>query len=79
MEFQTAKKAIDYFFNLIRNNKGKTKNNYISIGFYGGEAALEFSLIRDIVKCIKEKMLIMGMSDIFKPRFRLSTNGYKLR
>ena len=43
MDFNTAKKAIDFYIN------HSTDNSIISIGFYGGEPLLEFELIK---KCI---------------------------
>jgi uncharacterized protein len=78
MTYQTATKAVNCFLNLINNNKGQTKNNSISIGFYGGEALLEFELIKKIVKYVREKTLELGMNDIYNIKFRISTNGYLL-
>lgn len=78
MEFHTAKSAVDLFFKLLKNKKTRQKRRTISISFYGGEALLEFNLIRKIVKYAKNEFKKLMMGNTFKLRFRISTNGHLL-
>jgi len=78
MELLTAKKAVDLFFKNPDNKNRLLKINSISIGFYGGEALLEFSLIKDIVKYARDKLAEKKLDNVFELQFRLSTNGYLL-
>lgn len=63
MGFETAKKAIDFFFDHIIDNAR------VPIGFYGGEPLLEFDLIVKCVEYIEEKN---EGKDI---QFGITTNG----
>lgn len=60
MSFETAKKAIDFFFD------HSVENSEVAIGFYGGEPLLEFDLITKCVEYIKEKNegknILLGMT-----------------
>ncbi len=67
MNFETAKKAIDFFFD---HNIDSAK---VPVGFYGGEPLLEFDLIVQCVEYIEEKM---EGKDI---QFGLTTNGTLLQ
>lgn len=63
MDFETAKKAIDFFF------AHSTESANVAIGFYGGEPLLEFNLIKkcvDYINTINEGKHIM---------FSMTTNG----
>lgn len=51
MTLNTAKAAIDFFWS------HSSKSNNLSFGFYGGEPLLEFELIKETVKYIKEKFI----------------------
>lgn len=50
MDFQTAKKAIDF---LAEHSKNR---NEVIIGFYGGEPLLEFSLMKQCVEYAEERL-----------------------
>ena len=70
MEFEVAKKAVDYYFRV--NDKSIEYNPYImpSIGFYGGEPLLAWDVIVKVVNYIKNK------TD--KCLFSITTNGLLL-
>lgn len=57
MSWETAKKAIDFFY------AHSTNNNYLTFGFYGGEPLLEFELIKKIVSYVKD--LFKGKGKLF--------------
>jgi sulfatase maturation enzyme AslB (radical SAM superfamily) len=78
MELSTAKKAVDLFLKTLGNKKRGVKYNKVYIGLYGGEALLEFGLIKDIVKYVKVKVAQKGLDKLYEVEFRLSTNGYLL-
>lgn len=63
MSFETAKKAIDFFFD------HSVENPDITIGFYGGEPLLEFELIEKCVAYAKTK------SEGKTLHFGMTTNG----
>ena len=63
MNFETAKKAIDFFLEHTSN----TSN--IIIGFYGGEPLLEFNLIKQCVTYVEQ--IVEGK----KVLFNMTTNG----
>lgn len=67
MTFDTAKRAIDFFLD------HSLENSDISIGFYGGEPLLEFDLIRQCVKYVKENC------EGKRVRFSMTTNGTLLK
>lgn len=49
MNFETAKQAVDFYYNHSKNI------DIASISFYGGEPLLEFELIRNIVEYCEMK------------------------
>lgn len=67
MMFETAKKAVDFFF------AHSIDNARVSIGFYGGEPLLEFDLIEKIVDYISQK------NEGKKVVYGLTTNGTLLK
>jgi uncharacterized protein len=69
MNFTTAKKAIDYFFSLLREGKKYNPIRKSAIGFYGGEPLLNFKLIKECVEYIKN-----SNSDI-NIMYGMTTNG----
>ena len=79
MNFTTARKAIDYLITLIINKKRNLKYNTINIGFYGGEALLEFKLVQKIMAYAKTKFQEKSLKDKFVLEFQLNTNGYLLK
>lgn len=50
MDFKLAKKAIDFFINHSRESKS------ITLGFYGGEPLLEYSLIKQCIEYIENQV-----------------------
>lgn len=69
MDFSTAKKAIDQFFQLIETKKRYNPLKYATITFYGGEPLLNFNLIRDCVNYIDSQY------DDYSPKYNMTTNG----
>lgn len=67
MEFETAKKAIDFFL------EHSIESSEIVVGFYGGEPLLEFELIKQCVQYVNTK--IEGK----KVSFNMTTNGTLLK
>jgi len=63
MSYETAKKAIDYFFSTERMNE------FASIGFFGGEPMLNWKLITSIVPYFE------GRAFPRKVKFHITTNG----
>ncbi len=55
MDFTIAKKAIDYYFSLLKEGKRYNPLRKPAIGFYGGEPLLNFKLIKRIVNYIENK------------------------
>jgi uncharacterized protein len=78
MDLNTAKKAVDLFLKTLGNKHREVRYNTVYIGFYGGEALLEFNLIKNIVKYAKAKAAQNGLDKLYNIEFRLSTNGYLL-
>lgn len=70
MTLETAKKAIDLYFEIYEKRKLRGLNKRPSITFYGGEPLLEFKLIKEIV-CYAENI----NKDI---KFNFTTNGVLL-
>jgi uncharacterized protein len=68
MSLSIAKKAIDYYLTLIKNNSKYNPIRKPAIGFYGGEPLLNFNLIKKCVQYVdsnyENKML-----------YALTTNG----
>lgn len=63
MSFDTAKKAMDFFFD------HSIENPDVTIGFYGGEPLLEFELVQKCVEYAKNR------SEGKRVRFGMTTNG----
>ena len=78
MDLNTAKKAVNLFFQLLLNKRRKSKIRKIFVGFYGGECLSEFELIKDIIHYAESTALATGINKIFNLRFRITTNGYLL-
>jgi uncharacterized protein len=82
MSWSTAKSAIEYFFNWMMEHKNlRTAPYFISIGFYGGEALLNFDLFHKAVDysryMYKKQIVPVGFKDT-KIGFGLTTNGVLL-
>ena len=74
LDFSVAKNIIDYFICNWTSNKNSSHKKGITIGFYGGEALLNFDLISQIVSYVKS-------TEIFKENhigFTMTTNGVLL-
>jgi len=55
MDFETAKKAIDYYFYLLEEAKKYNPWREPAVGFYGGEPLLNFKLVKRCVEYIKKE------------------------
>ena len=69
MSWETAKKAIDYYFEMF---KVAEEYNYIripTVNFYGGEPLLNYALIKQCV------LYINAHYSQFKPNYSMTTNG----
>ncbi len=69
MDFKTAKKAIDYYFKLIKEGLKFNPLRRPGIGFYGGEPLLNFELIKICVEYIKKEY------PTYETQFTITTNG----
>lgn len=69
MRFETAKAAIDYYFNSIKVGQDYNPLRRPSVAFYGGEPLLNFSLIKQCVEYIKE------VYPDYNTYFTITTNG----
>ena len=78
MSLDTAKKMFDLIVRLAGSEERSIRNNHINVSFYGGEPLLEIQLIRDIMDYAQQLFIRQGIDHKFKPRYRLSTNGYLL-
>lgn len=78
MSFDTAKKAVDLYFKTLIKKIRNVKYDSVYIGFYGGEALLEFDLVRDIIYYAKQKIIEDQINKQCDIVFRISTNGYLL-
>lgn len=67
MNFETAKKAIDYYMYLHRRRQQAGFKKSPMIGFYGGEPLLEFKLIEQVIEHCN--------ANGFEPDYYLTTNG----
>ncbi len=72
MDENTARAAIDLFFNNFENAQKSNPLQDPYIGFYGGEPLLNRELIRYAVNYIEEKY------SKFHPKYNMTTNGYLL-
>ena len=66
MDFETAKKAVDVFLDLLEKN-GKSEGN---IRFFGGEPLLDFSLITRVVEHVKQ-----NKNENITIHFMVNSNG----
>lgn len=64
MEFETARKGVDYIFSLIKDRKKKQ----FTLGFYGGEPLLNIETIKQIVEYSKNRFSRWDL------RFNMTTN-----
>ncbi len=69
MDFFTARKAIDYYFSLLKEGNRYNPLRKPSIGFYGGEPLLNFGLIKECVEYIKNKY------NGYEVHYGMTTNG----
>jgi len=69
MSFSTARKAIDYFANLLYNGRKFNPKREFSIAFYGGEPLLNFHLIKKCVEYVKQNYPDLGF------HYAITTNG----
>ncbi|WP_336247428.1 radical SAM protein [Methanothrix soehngenii] len=72
MDFDTAKKAIDYFISLLNEGKKYNPIRKPALGFYGGEPLLNFGLIK---KCIE---YIESIYNDYEIIYTITTNGSML-
>jgi uncharacterized protein len=73
MPFKTARLFIDYIINYWKNNPSVSTEQYIYIGFYGGEPLLNIRLIKSIVAYLKKIVLPYK-----KFQFGMTTNAILL-
>lgn len=71
MSFETAKKAIDFYYKLLDDYRFRKPGKKANINFFGGEALLEFELMKKIVEYAKANTT----RDV---AFNITTNGYLL-
>lgn len=69
MNSDTAKKAIDYYFSLLKGGMRYNPKRQPSLAFYGGEPLLNFNLIKMCVEYIQKEY------SNYKTRYTLTTNG----
>ena len=69
MDFETAKKALDYYATLIEEGRGYNPVRRPALGFYGGEPLLHFDLIKDCIHYLKTTYPHIDFL------FSLTTNG----
>lgn len=53
IDFETAKSAIDMYFNLLEEGKLLNPNRTAAVSFYGGEPLINFDIIKKCIKYIK--------------------------
>ena len=68
MDFDVAKKAVDYYFSIIKENMERNALRKPTINFYGGEPLLEFNLIKQVVEYVRS----IYRGDVL---FSTTTNG----
>ncbi|WP_418791990.1 radical SAM protein [Phosphitispora sp. TUW77] len=71
MSLQVAKKAVDYYLDNIARIRRSDPCRTAVITFYGGEPLLQFPLIEEVVRYIREKKVANVL-------FTISTNGLLL-
>ena len=73
LNFDTAKKAVDYYMTGALAKYRKNPNSYPTIGFYGGEPLLQFPVIRQIVEYVDREYSVFPYV-----LYTITTNGYLL-
>lgn len=73
MHFEMAKSLIDYLWQYWASDYNVSYNNFITLGFYGGEPLLNINLIRKIIAYVEEKNSI-GL----KFKYNMTTNAMLL-
>jgi len=73
LSFQNAVTLFDYLVSLWNSPLNKSHGKEISIGFYGGEPLLNFSLIRELCDYLSALKLLHN-----RFRFNMTTNGLLL-
>ena len=71
MSFETAKKAMDQYFDYLRKLRKKIPNKKAGITIYGGEPLLEIDLVRKIVAYCRENEPVPII-------LNMTSNGYLL-
>lgn len=72
MDFETAKKAIDYFLDeLVNPDKMNHLPPNVTIGFYGGEPLIHWQLIKQCIEYARSKPNFKRVN----ARFGITTNG----
>jgi uncharacterized protein len=74
LNINAAKKALDFILPLWDSSLNSSYDKKISIGFYGGEALLNFNFINEIVNYVKELPLFAKN----QMEFSMTTNGVLL-
>lgn len=74
MDWNTAKKSIDYYFNFNKSVLSYNPNLKPTIGFYGGEPLLNWDIIFKSVEYIKSNYI----NDYKEVYYTVTTNGYLL-
>ncbi|MDR2125365.1 MAG: radical SAM peptide maturase [Prevotellaceae bacterium] len=74
LDFDIVKNVINFLLPIWNSSLNSSYNNKISIGFYGGEALLNFKLIKKIVSYIKT----LKIYEDNRTEFRMTTNGVLL-
>lgn len=69
MDFETAKKAVDWYFKYIEEGHKYNIFRIPVIGFYGGEPLLNFNLIKSVVNYVRTQYYYYDTS------FTITTNG----
>lgn len=71
MTVETAKKAIDLYFNYLKKIKQYIPNKKAGITFYGGEPFMEYEFLRQVISYIREVQPV-------PIDLNMTTNGYLL-
>jgi uncharacterized protein len=72
MKFDVAKKAIDEYMGLIKQQQKLVPDKHPFVAFYGGEPLLAFETIKEVIDYIEEKYSDIGTY------FTITTNGLLL-
>lgn len=70
MSFETAKKAIDYYYSSFQSALERNPMKQAIIGFYGGEPLLNLTLLMQISDYIKQNY------SQYETKYNITTNGY---